>query len=466
MTLEQQIERLQQRRLTAVELVSDALRAAQDWQGTVNAFVRVDAESALAAAEASDKRRSEGQSLSIVDGIPLALKDMFDRPGYPCRFGSRFLQDPTQDPATIVQALQDAGTIILGALNMAEFALGPTGHNSVFGHCRNPWNPEHITGGSSSGAAAAVAVAIVTGSIGSDSGGSIRIPAACCGVVGLKPTHGRVSVEGVMPLTPSLDCVGPFGRTAADCERLFRLIASPGPRGPDTSARSRFEADISDLAHVQLAYPIDAIAGDTSPEIISAIDTAADQFARLGARIVPSRLPNIPALHALAETIQHSETSAVHRERLRQHRALYTPHILRRVEAGLSVMASDYIHALEQRAAYRSAFVAETLGNAHALMVPVLGLPVPRIDATDEAAVGGSPEIVARMTRWTRWVSYLGVPALSLPCGFDQSGLPIGLQLVGRPFSEMTLLKLARCFQDVTEWHSKTPSPGDSTFAH
>lgn len=456
MTLFEQIERLQQGRTTAVELVSEALQAAKRWQGTVNAFVAIEAEGALAAAEVSDRRRSRAAALSRVDGIPLALKDMFDRLGHRCRFGSRFIQEPPQAPAAIVQKLQDAGTITLGALNMAEFALGPTGHNGVFGHCRNPWSPEYITGGSSSGAAAAVAAGIVAGSIGSDSGGSIRIPAACCGVVGLKPTHGRVSVEGGLSLTPSLDCVGPFARSAADCELLFHLIAGPGPR----------DTEVPDPASIRLAFPVAALSGDTAPEVAAAVEAAVSQFARLGARIVPAGLPDITALHALAETVQQSEVAAVHRERLRRSRSLYTPHILRRVEAGLSIAAPDYIDALQQRSAHRSAFVAATLGDAHALLVPVLGFSVPRIDATDEAATGGSTEVVARMTRWTRWVSYLGVPALSLPCGVDAHGLPIGLQLVGRPSSEMTLLRLARCFQQATDWHSRAPPlPGDSNLA-
>ncbi len=460
MTLVEQMAQLQARRLTAMDLVLDSLQAVKKWQGTVNAFVEVDAQGALAAAEASDRRRTMARAMSALDGIPLALKDMFDRPGHCCRFGSRFLQDPVETAATIVQRLADAGTITVGSLNMAEFALGPTGHNSVFGHCRNPWDAERITGGSSSGAAACVAAGIVAGSIGSDSGGSIRIPAACCGVVGLKPTHGRVSVAGAMPLAPSLDCIGPFARTAVDCTLLFRLIA--GGAHP-------VEPEPPPAASLRLAFPAAAIAHNAEPEIAAAIEAAVSLFSRQGARIAPARLPDIAALHGLAETVQQSEAAAVHRERLRQHRSLYTPHILRRAEAGLSVAAPDYIDALQQRAIHRSAFVADTLGDAHALVVPVLGFGVPRIDETDEAALGSSSapgdslagdpsKIVARMTRWTRWISYLGVPALSIPCGVDRHGLPIGLQLVGRPFSETTLLHLARQFQEATEWHSRTPS--------
>jgi aspartyl-tRNA(Asn)/glutamyl-tRNA(Gln) amidotransferase subunit A len=462
MMLGQQRAALDRGKLTAVEAVSGSLHAAEEWQGKINAFVAIDSEKALAATRAADAVRASGRATGELSGIPLAHKDMFDRPGHRCRFGSRLIQPEPQIPATVVQRVEAAGSITIGALNMAEFALGPTGHNAVFGSCRNPWDTTRITGGSSSGPAAAVAAGIIGGAIGSDTGGSIRIPAACCGVVGLKPTQGRVSVAGAMPMAPSLDCVGPLAASAVDCELLFRIIAGPDPRDPASLLQPSLEAgEALPLASLHLAFPIEAIARDTDAEVVDALETAVRELASRGVSVQSTRLPNVSHLHDLAEVIQQSEVSAAHLHSLAEHRDSYTPHIRRRIEAGLFVAATAYLSAVNQRHAHRITFIADMLGDAHAVVLPVLGMPVPRLDETDEVLAGSSLAIVERMTRWTRWLSYLGVPALSIPCGIDRHGMPIGLQLVGRPFSEITLLQIARRFQEITDWHARRPrAPG------
>lgn len=462
MTLGEQIEALRCAKLTSAEAVSTSLQSIKTWQMTLNAFVAVDEAEARASALRSDARRLSGRAASAMDGVPLAHKDIFDRIGHRCRFGSRLIQQAPTLGATVMQRLEQAGAITIGALNMSEFALGPTGHNAVFGHCRNPWNPTRITGGSSSGAAAAVAAGIVGGSIGSDSGGSIRIPAACCGVVGLKPTQGRISTAGAMPLAPSLDCIGPLASNAIDCTTLFRLIAGPDSRDRASLLQPPLEPAAPRLTSIRLAVPQEAFMDDVDTEVAGVLETAVRDFASHGAQVSATPLPNISHLHDLADLIQQSEVAAGHLDLLTLHRARYTPHIRRRIEAGLFVAASAYLSALSQRSGYRAIFIAETLGDADALILPVLGIPVPPIDETDEAALGASSALVGRMTRWTRWLNYLGVPALSIPCGVDHQGMPIGLQLVGRPFSEITLLEIARRFQEHTDWHARRPQLGGS----
>jgi aspartyl-tRNA(Asn)/glutamyl-tRNA(Gln) amidotransferase subunit A len=443
--------------MTTLEAVTHALDAAARWQPAINAFVSIERERALETAGILDASASASAS-----GIALAHKDMFDRRGQSSTCGSRFTQPMADRSATVIERLERAGTVSIGTLNMAEFALGPTGHNAVFGHCRNPWDRTRISGGSSSGPAAAVAAGIIAGSLGSDTGGSIRIPAACCGVVGLKATQGRISVAGAMPLAPSLDCIGPFARSAAECETLFRLIAGPDPRDP----ASRCQPDIESAAAVsieaaRLAFPREALLRDCDSEVAGALEEAVRHFAACGSKIVPAVLPDIARLHELANVIQQSEAAHVHTVRLEQNPDLYTPHIRERIEPGRRVTATAYLSAMAQRASLQSQFVAESLIDAHALVMPVIGLPVPTIEETDEAALGGSSEIVGRMTRWTRWVNYLGLPALSIPCGRDRRGLPVGLQLIGRPFSETTLFAIARGFQASTDWHARRPSlPG------
>jgi aspartyl-tRNA(Asn)/glutamyl-tRNA(Gln) amidotransferase subunit A len=209
-----------------------------------------------------------------------------------------------------------------------------------------------------------------------------------------------------------------------------------------------------------LAFPQEALTDDVDTEVAAVVEAAVRVFAAQGAHVSAARLPNISHLHDLADVIQQSEVAAGHLDLLTLHRARYTPHIRRRIEGGLFVAAAAYLSALSQRATHTAAFIADTLGNAHALILPVLGILVPRIDETDESALGGgASELVRRMTRWTRWLNYLGVPALSIPCGVDHRGMPIGLQLVGRPFSEITLLEIARRFQEHTDWHVRRPKP-------
>ena len=378
-------------------------------------------------------------------GIALAHKDMFDRRGHRCSFGSRMPQDrPAERTATAIARLEAAGATAFGALQMAEFALGPTGHNLVFGDCRNPWSLDHITGGSSSGSATAVAAGIVAGSLGADTGGSIRIPAACCGVTGLKPTAGAVDATGAMTLSASLDCIGPIARTVDDCQLLFNLI----------SVRRWMPLPDHDL---RIGYAVHAPSHSISPVVAGAVRSAVGTLAGIGLGISEAVLPDITELHGLADIVQKVESTAVHLARLAAQRQLYSEHVRKRLSGGLFVPAIAYHHAVRQRPAHLARFVRHSLADIDALIIPTLGFPVPLRSETDERRSADTFARVARMTEWTRWLNYLGVPALTIPCGFDPNGLPIGLQIVGRPNSEHILFQIGPLFQDATEWHLPKP---------
>ncbi|WP_448950922.1 amidase [Labrys neptuniae] len=434
-----------------------AIDRAWELNGRLHAFTAIEEETALSAAIASQQRHDAGQSRGPIDGMIVANKDLFDRDSHCCSFGSRIRQSrPALHSAEVIKRLDDAGAVTIGALTMAEFALGPTGHNSAFGHCRNPWDLARVSGGSSSGAASAVAAGIVTGALGSDTGGSIRIPASCCGVVGLKPSQGRVSAAGVMPLSRSLDCVGPLARRVADCAVLFDAITTTDPADPDRIAvLSTNAGDISGA--FTIAYPRQAIAQGADAGVAQAVAEAAAVFADLGGRVLERPLPDIGRLHALADVVQRSEAASVHATMLGAQRQAYTRHIVRRIEGGLFVAAPAYVGALDQRFSHLRHFVETTLQGADALLIPTVGIPVPLIDETDEEKLGPLPDLIGSMTRWTRWLNYLGVPALSLPCGQDANGMPIGMQLVGRPGAEFRLLSLALRFERTTPWHRRRP---------
>jgi aspartyl-tRNA(Asn)/glutamyl-tRNA(Gln) amidotransferase subunit A len=423
--------------VTCVAATEITLRSIIASQPRVNAFLTIDSDAAMSAAAEADSRRARGAPLGALHGVPLAYKDMFDRVGHRCSFGSRIQQtEPALIDAAAVDRLQRAGGIALGALNMSEFALGPTGHNSTFGVCRNPHDPARISGGSSSGSAAAVAAGLVSGALGSDTGGSIRLPASCCGVTGLKPTQYAISATGAMPLSPSMDCVGPIALTARDCAALYQVL---------TDCQSPYPA----VTRLRVAYPSKAIAATSTPDIAEAIDEAISELVRWGAEVIERPIPNLERLHDLAEVIQKSESAALHLQGLRDNRSQYSRHIRRRIEGGLIMSAVPYAQALMQRANHLENFLQTSLAQADILIIPTIGIPVPLIINTDEEVHGPLPEIFSGMTRWTRWLNYLGVPALSVPCGLDGAGMPIGMQIVGRPLSESALLEVGCLYQSL-----------------
>ncbi len=459
-TLAEQAAALRDGRVSSVELTTAALERAASWQPRINAFIRIEAESALAQARASDARRAAGRASGPLDGIPLAHKDMFDRAGALATGGSRILADRrATETSTVAARLEAAGAVWLGGLNMAEFAANPVGLNPHYGAVRNPWNPDYVSGGSSSGSGAAVGARIVAGSLGSDTGGSIRLPASICGVVGLKPSYCRVSRAGVLPLAFSLDTVGPLAATAEDCALLLQAIAGPDPR--DSTTQDIPVPDPAALAESPRGATLAVLALDgIAPELRARHEAALAVLGALGLRLVERRMDWFESLYALGDTISKCEAATIHSRWMRERPQDYSRFVFSRTEAGFHIPAPRYIEALSLRAPLLHRFVAEVLGEADALFLPSMPVPVPRIAAVDVSEGAEIARIIGAMAKLTRPFSYLGVPALSVPCGPDEAGLPVGFQLVGRPFAEGTLLRLAHHYQAVTNWHRTAPPLG------
>jgi aspartyl-tRNA(Asn)/glutamyl-tRNA(Gln) amidotransferase subunit A len=450
-------------RISSVQATEACLARIEAWQPRTNAFLRLHKEKALQRAHAMDKELTRGKRRGPLHGVPMAHKDMYYRKGELSTGGSEIRRTWTAPvTATVLQKLDRAGVVELGFLNMAEFAAGPTGHNVHHGHCRNPWDSRRVTGGSSSGSGASVAARMVYGALGSDTGGSIRLPAAACGVVGMKATYGRVSRAGALARSWSLDHVGPLTRSVRDNARVLAVIAGHDPDDSTTSERAvpDYEALLEGgvgglrigLAIPEALVPVDAAIG-------AAVQAAADTLGKLGAKVTPAKLPDFTALYRSAEVIVKCEAAAMHRPWMESN-APYANQVRTRMEAGFFIPATQYIDALRLRAHFVREFLDLAMDGVDAVVLPAIPFPIPTIEETDVEQSGGPAtlDMVARFTGLTRPFNTLGVPALSLPCGFDANGAPIGLQLVGRPFDEALLYRIGHAYQGATDHHKKVPT--------
>jgi aspartyl-tRNA(Asn)/glutamyl-tRNA(Gln) amidotransferase subunit A len=342
---------------------------------------------------------------------------------------------------------------------MSEFAYGPTGHNAHYGPVHNPWHVDHITGGSSSGSGAAVAARLTFAALGSDTGGSIRMPAHFCGVTGLKTTVGRISRAGAMPLSQSLDTVGPLARSAEDCALLLGLMAGADPadptavNGPVPDYTAATQQSIKGLTiGVPTAFYVD----DLDPEVARILDDTIAILKREGAHIVQVELPDQRQLTAACQLVLAVEAAAFHKRWLIERPQDYGPQVLMRLQNGLAIPGVSYLEAMRWRGLALSAYLAAAAG-ADAVIAPVAPVAAPTIAESD---VGNSPDaeaVIQRLTRFTRPVNYLGLPSLSIPAGFTAGGLPVGMQLIGRSFDETTLLRIGAAFQRATDFHDRVP---------
>jgi aspartyl-tRNA(Asn)/glutamyl-tRNA(Gln) amidotransferase subunit A len=346
---------------------------------------------------------------------------------------------------------------------MTEFALGPTGHNAFHGACLNPWNPAYIAGGSSSGAGAAVAARIVFGSLGSDTGGSIRLPATTNGVLGLKATYGRVSRAGAMPLSWSTDHVGPLARTARDLARLLTVIAGTDAADPSSSARPvpDYEKVLGgSIVDLRIGVPVNYYFDGVDRNVSRLLEAALQVLVGLGARLVEVAVPAPEHLTELSRAIVYSEATALHGHWLRTRPQDYSPQVRARAATGIAIPAATYLEALQLRPMLLRSFVTEVYAACDVLATPTLAMSLPTVAETDIGASAGIWQAIAQLVRCTAPFNYLGVPALSVPVGFTAGGLPAGLQLVGRPFAEKQLLRVAAAYQSETDWHERVPSFG------
>ena len=450
------------RELSAVEVMEAAVARAERLQLVLNCFISLEAERALDDAAAADAALARGDAPGPLHGVPIAHKDMFYRAGRVSTCGSRILRDFVADhDSTALARLRKAGAITLGGLNMAEFATGPTGHNEHWGDCRNPWNPDHISGGSSSGSGAAVGGRIAFGALGSDTGGSVRLPAACCGIVGLKPSEGLISRHGIMELSQTMDTVGPLCRTVRDAARMTRVMAGHDPRDPASVPRTvpDYEAGLgTGLDGIRIGVPQCWYYDLATDEARTLMEDSLEVLRSAGAETVEVSVPDMQRLTDLSNVVLTSEAAALHEPWLTGRPDDYQAQVRKRYEPGLSVPATEYVKALRARAGALREFTDTVFGQTDVLHTPALPFPVPTRAETDVAAGDSMADMIAGISQCTRPTNYLGIPALVVPCGFTENGLPAAFQLMGPLFAEETLFRIGHAYQSATDWHTREPS--------
>ncbi len=423
------------------------------------AWGHIDAQGVMNQARALDEERAKGLARSPLHGMPIGLKDMFDRRGLVASWGSsmREQSDPATEDATIVTRLEQAGLIILGAQHMAEFAMSPTGLNASLGPGLNPWHHEHISGGSSSGAGMSVADGHVQVAIGSDTGGSVRLPAAFCGITGLKPTQYRLSLAGAMPLSPSLDCIGVLARSVELCGLTFTAMAGVGadhrdPLCMDMPALSSFWRNVS-ASGLTVAVPTLAQGPYLSEDMLHAFEATVRVLREAGVNCVSVELPDLDLLGRLGSTILSVESTSIHRQWLKNRADDYGRQVRRRLSRGLLMSGIDYYDALRLRAPLLAQFVQNTLNGADAFLIPTIPGVAPMVKdtvGTDETKLERE---FSALSYWTRGTNYLGVPALSVPAGMGARDLPLAVQFLGAPLGEDRLLAIGHIFQQHSTWH-------------
>jgi len=448
------------RKISSREATQSCLDRAARWQPHLNAYMSIEPDAALKAADAADAALAKGESHGVLHGVPMAHKDMYYDEGHVVTCGSKIRKDwVAKTTATSLQRLKDAGTVRLGSLQMVEFAFGPLGHNTHYGPVRNPWHVAHATGGSSSGSGSAVAARLTFAALGSDTGGSIRMPAHFCGVSGLKTTVGLVSRAGAMPLSQSLDTVGPLARTVEDCALVTGLMAGADPLDPTTSTREvpdYMGATKASAKGMTVGIPKAFYIDDLDPEVAAILQNTIAALKDEGIKIVEIDLPNQLQLSGASQLVLATEAAALHKRWMIERPQDYGPQVLMRLENGLAVTGVAYLEALRWRGPALAAHLAAIAG-VDAILAPVSPMAAPRIDETDIGNGPGAEALIQRVTRFTRPINYLGLPALSIPAGFTKAKLPVGMQLVGRPFDEATLLTIGATFQRATDHHTKCP---------
>jgi aspartyl-tRNA(Asn)/glutamyl-tRNA(Gln) amidotransferase subunit A len=462
MTLTETAEAVAAQKITSRAVVEACFARIDALDPRVCAFVATDRNAALAAADRADAAVSRGDGLGLLHGVPLAHKDMFNGSARPPEFGSKInysFLDPSA--ATVLQRLDKAGAINLGALAMVEFAMGPHGFNAHLPVCRNPWHLDHVPCGSSSGSGVAVASRFVAGALGSDTGGSVRCPASANGVVGVLPTYSRVSRHGVMPMSFSLDCVGPLARTAADCARLMTVIAGHDPLDPTSSNRPVPDYEIGlehSIAGIRIGIPDRYFTDDIAPDVQARLSESLEVLTSCGAKLlevsIPPSIQDVADLHPL---IMKAEGAANHELWMRSVPNQYSDEVRNRLQAGFFIPATDYIQALKLRAALLHEWSNGVFAKVDVLHTAVLPKAAPTFKETTTATGPAYLNMVVSLTRNTKICNFLGLPAISVPCGFTTNKLPASFQLIGRPFSESLLLRLAHQYQAETSWHQLVP---------
>ena len=416
-----------------------------------NAVMTLTPELALADARSADAARSRRSPLPL-DGLPILVKDNIDVAGIRCTVGSRLFYDRVADcDATVVHRLREAGAVILGKTFLHEFAFGVTS-NAILGACRNPWDTTRIPGGSSGGSGAALAADFAIGALGTDTGGSVRLPAAIDGVTGLRPTSGAVSNHGVYPLSPSLDTVGPMARSAADVAALFAAMRGYDPQDPwSLTAPAEPAAPVSSLRGLRIAIVEEFFFDGAEPQIEHLVRDAAERLRELGARIFTLAIPGAEAAFTSAGELARAEAAAVYEPYLDDPQAVMSDEIRERFELGRKVGGVAVARAIAHMMRWRRSIAEIFAQSADVLLTPTVAVPTFPIEGTKMLPAAMT------LTRLTYPWSFAGTPALSVPCGFSFDGMPVGVQLVAAPWREDVVLSTAAAYQRVTDWHRRRP---------
>ena len=461
MTILEAAAALRAREVSSAELVEASLAAIERHNPRINAFLTVTGDVARAAARQADQELARGKVRGPLHGIPVALKDVFCTKGIRTTCGSALYRDHVPDyDSAVAEKLGAAGAVLCGKTGMHELAYGITSNNPHFGAVRNPWNTGCIPGGSSGGSGAAVAAGMVFMAMGSDTGGSIRIPASFCGVAGLKPTSGRVSRYGVLPLDFTLDHMGPLARSVRDAAAALDAIAGYDPRD-DSSSRVPWDGCLPGTAAVikdaRVGLPENYYLERSMPEVVQAVRRMAETAAALGARVETVRAPDIAALNTVGRVILLAEAAAAMSKHIAR-REMFGADVLALLDQGRMITAVDYVNAQRLRRLLRADF-RKLFGRIDCLLTPATPSPAPKIGQTTLEFDGVPEDVRLASTRLVRGVNVLGYPALAMPCGVDGAGMPLGLQIIARPFEERLLMKVGAALEDATEFHHLGP-PG------
>ncbi len=453
LTIEQALGLMRTGKLSAAKLADDCLKRIEKLNPALNAFITVSDRQPVPGVQSASTTLPV--FASALHGIPIAVKDLFDTAGMRTTAGSKFLTNniPEGD-AFVVEKLKQAGAFIIGKTNTHEIALGVTGDNPHFGTARNPWDTTRIPGGSSSGSAIAVSTGMAFAALGTDTGGSIRIPASLCGVVGFKPTYGRVSLRGVFPLSWNLDHVGPITACVRDAALLLQVISIYDPLDP--SSIKMLSGDylghlVDDMQGRKIACAVGDYVESSDADVVNAVREAAKVFESMKCKIIDVNMDWLREAAIANKVMTQADGAAVHRDRLKEHPDWFGEDVRRRLQDGAQTTSTEYALARRTQAEIRKRF--ETFFESYDfLILPTTPIPAPTVAGHDAV------EQAARLTRFTAPFNLAGLPALSLPCGFTASRLPIGLQVVSRAWGDAKALNAGYAFEQTTEWHKKFPN--------
>jgi len=456
-----QLSRLiHKKEVSPVEVINAHLSRIDALEPKLNSFITLLPDQAMFAARQAEKEIQSGRYLGPLHGIPFGLKDLFYAKGVRNTSGSKIFDHFIPDfDSTIALRLKEAGAILLGKLNMHPFAYGPTGENEEYGHMHNPWNPALIAGGSSGASGSAVASGQCTLTMGTDTGGSVRIPGALCGIVGFKPTYGRLSRYGITALSWSQDHPGPMARTVEDCALVMNAVSGYDPNDP-TSLNlpvPNFTKALTDqIKGLKVGVIKEFFEVPIESKVKECVWKAIEKLGELGAIVSEVSWPIYHYTMAIASIIQMAEATAYHSKLIRENASKIYPPVRLRLEAGIFISATDYIQAQRARILFyrQSLDLLKEVDLLAGPTVPVTAFPI----GTFEVKVGDQKvNVVSLLTQYTRPFNLNGFPAITVPCGFSNEGLPIGLQLVGRPFDEEDVLRVAHAYEQATEWHRRRP---------